>query len=433
VRHARSNYPPGERLCIRKRGRKTAADVAPHNSVHYVQLMRDRKPALAQRSSRSTAEVGGSSPPRPTILISQPRFEIGCRHIHCGEVNPQLQLLAVVAMFAVAFAVVLYRLARWLLALTIRESPRSVERQQAIAALCGQHGMVANPINLSAALSAVFPMALAGRMPVYENSFATPDGSLWAADMWVPNGDTQDKQWDPLSFLSFAVPGVNLPYVSVTSKGQKISGFARGSALTLESIDFDERFNIMADDRRSAVMLLDQGMMQWLLDCDQVSFEIVGNRGRALVRRSHESTYQPGLTPGWRLAGHSNEPHSSSRRADPIELELLFKFVAGFGPRLPELVRSEFAAAEVATPTVHYAAPPTLRSTALSGPLREGTWFESARPPAPAWSVISPNPPRLRLALSTLDAQRSVPITAQVGCLSPPRPTMPHQRQMPPG
>jgi hypothetical protein len=282
-----------------------------------------------------------------------------------GAVDQPIQVLAVVAVFAVAFAVVLYRFVRWLLSLTTRESPRSVEREQAIAALCRQHGMVANPINLSAALPAVFPMALDGGMPVYENSFVTPDGSLWAADMWVPSGDAQDKQWDPLSLLSFAVPGVNLPSVGVTRKGQKIPGFAGRTAVTLESIDFDERFNIMADDRRSAVMLLDQGMMQWLLDCDQVSFEIIGNRGRAIVRRSSETTDQPGLTPGWRLARNSNAPHSTSRRADPIELELLFKFVDGFGPRMPELVRREFAGSEVTTPIVLYASPSTRRGEAL--------------------------------------------------------------------
>jgi len=32
-------------------------------------------------------------------------------------------------------------------------------------------------------------------------------------------------------------------------------------------------------------------------------------------------------------------------RADPVELEVLFKFVDGFGSHLPDLVRSEFAAA----------------------------------------------------------------------------------------
>jgi hypothetical protein len=97
-----------------------------------------------------------------------------------------------------------------------------------------------------------------------------------------------------------------------------------------------------------------------------VSFEIIGNRGQALVRRSHESTYQPGLTPGWHLAGHSDAPHSNSLRADPIELELLFKFVDGLLPRVPELVRSEFAAAQVTAPSVLYTSPPTLGGTAFT-------------------------------------------------------------------
>ena len=40
---------------------------APHNSGHDVAWSRDQEAWLAQRSDRSTAEVGGSSPPRPTI------------------------------------------------------------------------------------------------------------------------------------------------------------------------------------------------------------------------------------------------------------------------------------------------------------------------------------------------------------------------------
>jgi hypothetical protein len=227
--------------------------------------------------------------------------------------------------------------------------------------------MVPNPVNLATVLSSIVPMVMpgqlqvlsniaplvfSGQLPVYENSFALPDGSLWATDLWKPKkvsasfGASDDrKQWDSFSMVSFAVPGVNLPFVGVTRKGEKdTSGFARGTSLTLESIDFDERFAISAEDRRSAVMLLDQGMMQWLLDCDHVSFEITGDRGQALVKRSSESTYQPGLAPGWRLLWRSDAPHPDSRRADPAELELLFKFVDGFASRVPELVRSQFAA-----------------------------------------------------------------------------------------
>src|SRR5438477_5544168 len=44
----------------------------PHNSAHDAHLIRDRKPALAQRSGRSNAEVGGSSPPRPTTVFETP-------------------------------------------------------------------------------------------------------------------------------------------------------------------------------------------------------------------------------------------------------------------------------------------------------------------------------------------------------------------------
>jgi hypothetical protein len=258
--------------------------------------------------------------------------------------DEQLRVYGVGAIFAVALVVALFRGVQGVMVRITRGKPRNLERQQAIAALCQQRGMVPNPVDLSTVLHAVFPMALPGQMPIYENSFAATDGSLWAADMWTPNQNNQNKEWDSYSMLTFALPGVNLPYVGVTRKGQKNLGFARGSPLTLESIDFDERFTIRAEDRRSAVMLLDQGMMQWLLDCDQVTFEITGDRGQAIVRRSSESSYQPGLNPGWHLAGHSSAPHSNSRRADPVELELLFKFVDGFGQRVPEQVRSEFAA-----------------------------------------------------------------------------------------
>ena len=259
-----------------------------------------------------------------------------------------LREFATVAIVLAVVAALLFRFARWFLAVTGRGTSRSLERQQAIAAICGQRGMLPNPVTLSTLLSAIFPMALPGQLPIYENSFGSPDGSLWAADMWIPRQDDhnrQTKEWDPFSMVSFNLPGVNLPYVGVTRKGEKNpSRFSKGSPLTLESIEFDDRFAIRADDRRSAVMLLDQGMMQLLLDCDQVSFEITGDRVQALVSRSGESTYQPGLTPGWKLRGQSDAPHSKSRRADPVELEMLLKFADGFGPRVPELVRTEFAA-----------------------------------------------------------------------------------------
>jgi hypothetical protein len=256
-------------------------------------------------------------------------------------VPQSLRTLLFDALFVVLVVVSVYRLVRWLLArrLTPQRAERREERRKAIAALCEQRGMVPNPVDLSM----IFPRLIPGRSPVYENSFAAPDGSLWAADLWTPSGK---EQWYAFSMLGFVVQGVNLPYIEVTRKGQAIPpGLARGAPLTLESIDLDERFTIRAVDRRSAVMLLDQGMMQWLLDCEQVSFEIMGDRGQAVVRRSSEPTYQPGLVPGWHRPGHSDAPISNPSRADPVELELLFKFVDGFGPRVPELMRTEFAVA----------------------------------------------------------------------------------------
>src|SRR5438552_18292508 len=47
----------------------------PYTTLFRSHLIRDRKPALAQRSGRSNAEVGGSSPPRPTNAI---QVIVGC-------------------------------------------------------------------------------------------------------------------------------------------------------------------------------------------------------------------------------------------------------------------------------------------------------------------------------------------------------------------
>src|SRR3979411_3286243 len=109
-----------------------------------------------------------------------PRFEWGRRHYTHGAVEENLRTLAFIAISAVAVAVLLFRLlrraVRWPQA--SRAKLRRQERQQAIAALCGQRGMVPNPVDLSAILSTIFPMVNPGRMPIYENSFASPDGNL---------------------------------------------------------------------------------------------------------------------------------------------------------------------------------------------------------------------------------------------------------------
>ncbi len=50
--------------------------------------------------------------------------------------------------------------------------------------------MVPNPVNLATALSDLIPMVMPSLVPVYENSFASPEGSLWAADLWTPQSST---------------------------------------------------------------------------------------------------------------------------------------------------------------------------------------------------------------------------------------------------
>jgi hypothetical protein len=95
--------------------------------------------------------------------------------------------------------------------------------------------------------------------------------------------------------------------------------------LEMESTEFDKQFVVKASDRRSAVMLLDPGMMQLLLDCEEVSFDLVGDKVLAYINRAAEASHQP---------------------IEPVEFEMLFKFLDGFIPRVPELLRSEYAAAQ---------------------------------------------------------------------------------------
>jgi hypothetical protein len=70
-------------------------------------------------------------------------------------------------------------------------------------------------------------------------------------------------------------------------------------------------------------MLLDQAMMQWLMDCERVSFEMIGDRVAAFIDRGAEPAHPP---------------------EEPVEFELLFKFYDGFVNRLPPLLRSEYSA-----------------------------------------------------------------------------------------
>ncbi|HEV2477999.1 MAG TPA: hypothetical protein VGX22_15790 [Candidatus Dormibacteraeota bacterium] len=150
------------------------------------------------------------------------------------------------------------------------------------------------------------------------DGYVSADGRWFA--MYVPSSSPRYKvsiSWQ----LMCAVPGVNLPSVAVSRKGAAGALVVPGRALTLESIDFDARFAVTAVDRRAAVMLIDQGMMAWLLECDRVNFLFQGNTLSAFV------------LPGEAAGGEVEQ------------LEMLFHFCEGFVARMPEILSNEFPSA----------------------------------------------------------------------------------------
>jgi hypothetical protein len=198
------------------------------------------------------------------------------------------------------------------------------KRDLAIAALCAQHGMG----RVEDVRSPFLPRMLPLSEPVCHSTFATPDWSLWFSEV------TDRKGSSSFSVLMFGLPELNLPNIEVARKGQvDVPLVVRGQTVQLESIDFTNRFEVRADDARAAVMLIDQGMMQWLLDCDRVSFQANGPLVSAIVRRRDQYSVQP------------------------AELELLLQFHDGFAARVPQLVRGEFPApagyAEAASQAMH--------------------------------------------------------------------------------
>ncbi len=196
-----------------------------------------------------------------------------------------------------------------------RLAPLVRARRQAIAALCAQRGL------LPGAGSGDF--AILGRIDPrwLSNCFSSPDHGVTVADFIRPAG----KNTQFFTLLSFTVVGLNVPYVAVARRNL-IAGPVLGGppTLELESTEFDKRFMVKAKDRRSAVMLLDPGMMQFLLDCEDVSFDMVSDKVLAFINRAAEPKHQP---------------------TEPVEFEMLFKFLDGFVPRVPVLLRSEYTAA----------------------------------------------------------------------------------------
>ena len=180
----------------------------------------------------------------------------------------------------------------------------------ALAALFAQRGLVHITGNYQ--LPGMWSM-LGG---VSLDLFASPDGRFYATTL--PSMG-RSKRIAITSMLVFALPGLKFPLTSVGRKGGDIPMAVRGEAVTFESTEFDDRFEVRTEDPRAAVMLIDQGVMQWLLDCDSVALHVEGDHGTAMVMGE---------------AGGSGVP----------EFDLLFRFYDGLMPRLPSILGSEFPA-----------------------------------------------------------------------------------------
>jgi hypothetical protein len=191
-------------------------------------------------------------------------------------------------------------------------------RAAAMATLCDQRRMLPMPDT-----SPFFkPMSLpVGFKAKYVNTFAAPNRERfpWISDIQDGVRSSVTDSRNDWTLMTFLVPDLNLPYIAVTRNGDIVAVGAQSRPVHFESIDFDNRFSVRADDRRFAVMLIDQGMMQWLLDFDRVNFQISGPLVSAYVRQRHPDS------------------------AEPLEVEMLFRFCDGLAAHIPQIVRSEYA------------------------------------------------------------------------------------------
>src|SRR6266851_5032164 len=89
-----------------------------------------------------------------------------------------------------------------------RQAPMLRMRQQAIAAMCAQRGLVPGAAHDDFAILGNF----SNRQ--LTDSFSSPDHGLAVADYIRPAG----KSVELFSLLAFTVAGLNMPYVSVTRR-----------------------------------------------------------------------------------------------------------------------------------------------------------------------------------------------------------------------
>lgn len=192
-------------------------------------------------------------------------------------------------------------------------------RLVAISEFCGRRGMSQVDDNATMFVPEMIGMPSA----VYSNSFATPDWTLWFSEIRDRQDRNAQERANGYGVLLFTADGMNIPYVAVARKGVvNMPAYVGGTrqSVGLESIDFNDRFRIQADDPRAAVMLVDLAMMQWLMDLDQVSFQISGPLVRAIVKASPKI------------------------EGVPAELDLLFRFRDGFAAHVPQMTFNEYPA-----------------------------------------------------------------------------------------
>jgi len=148
-----------------------------------------------------------------------------------------------------------------------------VARSRAVATLCSQRGVVPGAAPSDFAILESFPPSW------LSNAFSSPDRRVAAADFVRP----PTKQG--FTLLALTMPGSNVPFTEVTRRntGELVPGGPH--AFELGSGEFDRRFTVKAKDRPSAMMLLDTGVTQLLLDCEEVGFVMDGDKVLAFVNR----------------------------------------------------------------------------------------------------------------------------------------------------
>ena len=208
------------------------------------------------------------------------------------------------------FAVLAVYFAAHLLA-RVRVAAGEKGRYQSMVAICAKHDVAPGPLSVPFG----FWLMSAGEQRGFQNELTR------VADYWFLMGKSDYYYF---TILTATFPGLDVPQFQVARRGlpDTLAVFGGPQKVELESIDFTGRFAVRAQDARSAVMMLEPAMMQWVMDCGDVSFEFAGDVMLAYVLRQQEL--------------------GSPSSVIPVELEPLFGFVEGFGQRIPTLVRTEY-------------------------------------------------------------------------------------------